>query len=160
MTEQEKSAEGIINRYVMWSAASGFIPLPLVDLAAVTGVQVRMVSKEAALYGVAFSDTRAKALIASLLGSIVPSTLAYGSIGSLIRFVPLVGTLAGFVTLPAFYGAATYAVGHVFLRHFATGGSLLDFEPEKSKAYLAEKLEEGKQALGKDKARGTTPATT
>ena len=163
MTEQEAQAEAIIGRYVKWSVGSGLIPIPLMDLAAVTAVQIRMLSKEADLFGVPFSSARAKAMVTALMGSVVPSTLAYGSIGSIIKAIPMVGTLAGVVTLPAFYGASTYAVGKVFLHHFASGGNLLDFDPEKSKAYFREKLEEGKQVLGKDRTKGVdkvSPATT
>ncbi|MEA2695064.1 MAG: hypothetical protein QOJ16_4451 [Acidobacteriota bacterium] len=163
MTEQEAQGEAIVGRYVMWSVGSGFIPFPLVDLAAVSGIQLRMLSKEAELYGVPFSGARAKGLVAALLGSVVPSTLAYGSIGSIFKAIPLVGTLAGVATLPAFYGASTYALGKVFLRHFASGGNLLDFDPEQSKAYFKEKLEEGKQIVTRDRSKGidkATPATT
>jgi uncharacterized protein (DUF697 family) len=163
MTEQERQGEAIIGRYVMWSVGSGFIPIPLMDIAAVTAVQIRMLSKEAALFGVPFSEARAKGMISALLGSVVPSTLAYGSIGSIVKAIPLVGFVAGAITLPAFYGASTYAVGKVFLQHFASGGNLLDFDPEKSKAYFQEKLEEGKQVVGKDRGKGldkASPATT
>ena len=159
MTEQEAQGEAIVGRYVMWSVGSGFIPFPLVDLAAVSGIQLRMLSKEAELYGVPFSGARAKGLVAALLGSVVPSTLAYGSIGSVLKSIPLIGTIAGVATLPAFYGATTYALGKVFLHHFAAGGNLLDFDPEKSKAYFREKLEEGKQIVSKDRSKGVDKAS-
>src|SRR4029078_10976503 len=77
MTEQESQAEAIIGRYVKWSVGSGLIPIPLMDLAAVTAVQIRMLSKEADLFGVPFSSARAKAMVTALMGSVVPSTLAY-----------------------------------------------------------------------------------
>ena len=47
---------------------------------------------------------------------------------SFIKSVPLVGT-AVVIATPALSVAATYAIGMVFIQHFATGGTLLDFSP-------------------------------
>jgi len=37
--------------------------------------------------------------------------------------------------MPIVAGAATYAIGKVFVRHFASGGTFLTFNPEKVKDY-------------------------
>jgi len=50
--------------------------------------------------------------------------------------------------LPAVAGASTYAVGQVFIQHFESGGTFLDFDPEKVKGYFAEQFEKGKLAVG------------
>ena len=46
--------------------------------------------------------------------------------------------------MPAAAGASTYAVGQVFIQHFESGGTFLDFDPDKVKAYFAEQVEKGK----------------
>jgi uncharacterized protein (DUF697 family) len=48
---------------------------------------------------------------------------------SFIKSVPLIGTAVGAITTPALSVAATYAIGMVFVQHFATGGTLLDLAP-------------------------------
>jgi uncharacterized protein (DUF697 family) len=48
-------------------------------------------------------------------------------VASVVKFVPVVGSLAGMITEPAIAAAATYALGKVFIQHFESGGTLLDF---------------------------------
>jgi uncharacterized protein (DUF697 family) len=145
MTDKEIHAQDIVSNYVWWSAGAGLLPFPVLDLAAVTGVQLRMLSRLSKLYGYEFSENLGKSLIGSLLGSVVPANLARGVVGSLIKAVPVVGPLAGLVTQPAFSGAATYAIGMVFIRHFEEGGTLLDFDPVKRRAYFEQKYNEHKK---------------
>lgn len=130
------SAHRIIRRYQKWSLAAGIIPAPLLDYVAITGVQLRMLGRLAELYGMRFSDSLGKNLLAGLLGSLVPTNLAWGAVGSVIKAVPLIGPLAGIITLPAFAAASTYAVGVIFTEHFESGGTILDFDPEKVKAHF------------------------
>ncbi|HVR98288.1 MAG TPA: DUF697 domain-containing protein [Thermoanaerobaculia bacterium] len=148
MNDREYQAHKLVSRYAMWSAGAGFIPMPAVDMAALLGVQLRMLSRLAQLYEVPFSQERAKSTVAALVGTIMPDTLAKGSIGSFIKAIPLLGTLVGMVAMPAFAAASTFALGRVFQRHFAAGGNLLDFNPEEEKEYFREQLEEGRQAVG------------
>jgi len=42
-------------------------------------------------------------------------------------------------------GASTYALGEVFKKHFETGGTFLDFDPERLRKYYNEKFEKGKE---------------
>jgi hypothetical protein len=50
------------------------------------------------------------------------------------------------VSSPAFASASTYAVGKVFIQHFATGGTFLDFDPDKVKAHFAAEVERASEA--------------
>ena len=49
------------------------------------------------------------------------------TVGSLIKGVPAIGWAVGAVTMPALSAGATYVIGKVFIQHFASGGTLLDF---------------------------------
>ena len=71
--------------------------------------------------------------------------LAGGFVGSLLKALPLVGTFAGTISMSLFSGATTYAIGQVFIRHFELGGTLLDCDVNKMKAYFEEQFEEGKK---------------
>jgi|SRR4051794_21250542 uncharacterized protein (DUF697 family) len=126
--ERDEMAEHVVKRFSGYAAAAGVIPLPIVDLLAVGGIQLQMLRKLAAIYGVPFSENRGKSVLASLAGSVIPVSAGTG-IMSALKFVPaLGGTLAAF-TMPAVSGGATYVIGKVFIQHFASGGSLLDFNP-------------------------------
>ena len=55
---------------------------------------------------------------------------------SLLKAVPVLGTItAGFV-MPALSAGATYAIGKAFIQHFASGGTLLDFNPPDYREFI------------------------
>jgi len=128
---REERALEEVNRFSLWSGAAGFIPIPLVDVATVAGVQLMMLRRLSEIYEVPFSENRGKSVIASLAGSVLPaSTATTGAmtVGSLIKGVPVIGWAVGAVTMPALSAGATYVIGKVFIQHFASGGTLLDFD--------------------------------
>lgn len=155
MLDQYAKAKLVINKYVGWSVGAGAIPVPFLDLVTVTGVQLKMLNELAKLYDVAFSENRVKSLVASLVGSIVPTGLAWGVGGSLLKSIPFIGTIAGTIAMPAFAGAATYAVGKVFVQHFESGGTFLDFDPEAVKEHFKQYFEAGKGSMPKDSDKRT-----
>lgn len=142
-TSKETEANHIIMDYTMWSAGTGLIPVPLVDMMAITAIELNMVKKLCNLYGVPFSEQRGKSLIVSLIGGIHVGLWA----GSLLKFVPVVGLAGVILPMPFIAGAMTYGVGKVFMQHFETGGTLLDFKPSTMKAFFAEKFKEGKAVI-------------
>ena len=68
MTDQERDqvASKLVDRFSLWSGAAGLIPIPLVDMAAVGGVQLQMLRRLSEIYGVPFSDNLGKSVVASL----------------------------------------------------------------------------------------------
>ena len=141
-------AQQIVRRYLGWSAGAGALPLPLIDVAAVTFIQLKMLREISALYGIAFAETRVRAFVAALTGGLAPSALAGATAGSAAKALPGVGWFVGTATVAAFAGASAYAVGHVFIEHFESGGTYLDFKPETMKAFFAAKFQEGQRAAG------------
>ena len=121
-------ATKLVERFSLWSGAAGLIPVPFVDLVAVGGVQIQMLRRISQIYGVPFSKNRGRALIAGLAGTMIPVTTGIG-MASFIKSVPLIGTAVGAIATPTLSVGATYAIGMVFIQHFATGGTLLDFAP-------------------------------
>lgn len=154
--DNEQKGDSIINRYVLVSMGTGLIPIPIFDLVALTGIQVKMVHSLAEIYNVEFSDHVGKSIIGSLIGGILPVSFS-PFVGSLIKAIPIIGQTTSVITMPVVGGAATYAAGKVFQRHFASGGTMSDFDPKESKDFLQEKYEEGKTIaanhLKKDKSK-------
>jgi uncharacterized protein (DUF697 family) len=114
--------------------------LPFVDLAAVGSVQVLMLRRLSQIYDVPFSANRGKALIASLAGSVIPASSGLGA-ASMTKSVPVIGTAVGAVVMPALSAGATYAIGMAFVQHFASGGTLLDFNPQKYREFFKTQTE-------------------
>ena len=136
-------AQGIVKNYLIGSAAAGFIPLPIADMAAIGLIQLKMLHSLANLYEVKFTKELGKSLIASLTGGLAATGVGRGTLVSLVKVVPIIGPAAA----AAVAGATTYAVGQVFIQHFESGGTFLDFDPEKVKGYFAEQFEKGKLAV-------------
>lgn len=142
--ERLKRGERIIQDHVLMGLVAGLIPGPAVDLAAGFGVQLAMLARLAKLHGVPFRHDLAKNIITSLFGSL--GGVGAGTIvaASLIKVVPVFGTLLGFVGTSASMGAFTYAVGKLFQRHFEAGGTFDDMKPSAYRAYFKEMFQRGK----------------
>lgn len=135
----------LVKKYMWWSMGAGLIPVPFVDLVAVSGVQLKMLKDMSDIYEIKFSENKGKSIVSALLGSIVPNSLAGGGVGSIMKMIPFVGTVMGGISMSLFSGAATYAIGKAFIQHFEAGGTFLDFDPVAVKEYFRSKFEEGKE---------------
>jgi uncharacterized protein (DUF697 family) len=132
-----------IRHHVYASMGMGVIPVPFVDFAGVSGIQLNLIRKLAQLYNVPFSKDMVKNLIAALIGGAAPASLGR-YLTSLLKSIPIAGTIAGITGGVIVGGASTYAVGKVFERHFSEGGTFLTFDPEKARAFYADMFREGK----------------
>jgi uncharacterized protein (DUF697 family) len=94
-----------------------------------------MLRRISQIYGVPFAENRGKALIASLAGSMIPASSGIGA-ASILKSVPLVGTAISAIAMPALSAGATYAIGMTFIQHFASGGTLLDFNPRHYRGFI------------------------
>ena len=117
---REEMASKLVDRFAIWSGVAGLIPLPVVDTVAVGGLQIQMLRRLSQIYDVAFSENSGKALIASLAGSMIPATSGIGA-ASVLKVVPIVGTIVSGFVMPVLSAGATYAIGKAFIQHFAIG---------------------------------------
>ena len=96
--KREETAKSTINNYVLASMATGLIPIPIIDLFALIGIQLKMVHSLADCFNVRFTQSLGKSIIASLLGSVLPVSFA-PLIGSLVKLIPLVGSTTSVLSL-------------------------------------------------------------
>ena len=71
----------------------------------------------------------------SLAGSIIPASSGIGA-ASIVKSIPVVGTAVGAIVMPTMSAGATYAIGMTFIQHFASGGTLLDFNSSKYREFM------------------------
>ena len=140
-TERAKHADTIIKNHIVWSMGAGLIPVPILDFFAVSGIQLDMIRQLCKLYDQDFKESQGKAIITSLTGS----GIARMGAKAMVKFIPGVGSVLGGVTMAVLSGASSYALGEVFKKHFDTGGTFLDFDPERLKKMYNEKFEKGKK---------------
>ncbi len=140
-----KQGHETVKKYTLGAMAVSLVPIPLVDAAGITAAQLKMVHSISELYDVPFSKELVRSLIASLLGGSISVAAAIPVAISLTKLVPAIGYLSGTISMVAFGGASTYAIGKVFIEHFESGGTFLDFDPEKVRTHFEKLYEEGKQ---------------
>lgn len=170
-SERLSQAETLVRTHALAGLGTGLIPIPLMDVVAGVGVQVKLVQALASLYGVPFQQQElVHSLVAGAVAGLgVPSAMT-PLLASALKFVPGLGTLAGSVSLPVMMGASTYALGKVFILHFEAGGTLLDFDARALQSQLRQLYQEGldevrrmqaqRPSEGKEKTRPAPPVSS
>jgi uncharacterized protein (DUF697 family) len=138
------AARKIVTNNSRWAAGLGLIPLPLVDWAAISGIQTRMLHQLCHEYRVEYDKARASRYVGALIGGFVPTSVGY-SLASALKAVPIIGT-ASFVAIPILAYATTYALGEVFIPHFESGGNLYSFDPDAHREFFRYYYLRGKAA--------------
>lgn len=142
-SEQSKHADTIIRNHVIWSMGAGLIPVLIADIFAISALQLDMIRQLCKVYQINFAETQGKAIVTSLTSS----TVARITAGSVIKMIPGLGSIIGGITVSVFAGASTYALGEVFKKHFSSGGTILDFDPERLRKLYKEQFEKGKKVV-------------
>ena len=70
-----------------------------------------------------------------MLPASTATTTAMG-VTSALKSIPGIGTAISAFTMPVFSAGATYVIGKVFIQHFASGGTLLDFNPPDYREFI------------------------
>ena len=125
VARRRSRARAIVERHATYSAFGGIIPLPIVNVASITAVIVRMVKVLSDLYGVPFERDRARAIVVGLMGGAMPTGLAAVTASTLVYIVPgsnLIGLAVSSITAIA----CTRGIGRVFIEHFESGATLPD----------------------------------
>lgn len=135
-SDREAAAHVLVERYVKYSTAAGLVPVPVVDVVAIAGVQVKMVGALASHYGVPYDRERGKTLIASMLGGLMPALAGH-------QMLKVFGPLLGMASVAGFAAATTYAVGHVFIAHFESGGTPLDLDIDQARRRVSASVARG-----------------
>ena len=141
--DQDAIADQIIEDHTVYAAGAGAIPVPLADVAAVAAIQIDLVRALAKVYEVPFDVATGKAVIASLTGASVARLGA-----SAVKAIPGVGWIGGGVAQVGLSGASTYAVGHLFRRHFAQQGTLAEIDVQAARSIYQGLLERGRSVVG------------
>lgn len=139
-TAARERAETIVKKHVIWSVGAGLLPVPLLDIAAVTGIQLDMLKQLCTLYNVCYTESQGKSWVASLSGSIMARMGA-----SVVKSVPVIGTLLGGVSMSVLSGGATYALGQVTISEFEAGATFETANMDHAREVYAEEFEKGKE---------------
>jgi uncharacterized protein (DUF697 family) len=157
--QRDQVASKLVDRFAIWSGVAGLVPLPVVDVLAVGGLQVQMLRRLSQVYNVEFSENRGKALIAALAGCMIPATSGMGA-ASALKAIPVVNILAAGFVMPVLSAGATFAIGKAFIQHFESGGTLLDFNPPDYREFVKAQKEMWESRTRGRSSSSTTTATS
>jgi uncharacterized protein (DUF697 family) len=152
--QRDQAASKLVDRFSIWSGVAGLVPVPVVDVLCVGGLQLQMLRRLSQIYDVEFSENRGKALIAALAGCMIPATSGMGA-ASALKAIPLVNILAAGFVMPVLSAGATYAIGKAFVQHFESGGTLLDFNPPDYREFVKAQKE-----MWESRTRGRSTSST
>jgi uncharacterized protein (DUF697 family) len=141
MIEKQQEALATVKRYMWYSAGAGLIPIPYLDGAAISGLQLKMLADVSRIYGVPFQENLGKAALASLACFIIPHAAAFGALSKAIPGLSVLGAPLAVV----FAWAYTWALGNIFIQHFESGGTFLNFNPEQVREHFRAQFEGGQK---------------
>jgi uncharacterized protein (DUF697 family) len=134
------NAEQTVKRHVLWALGAGLVPLPILDIVAVSAIQLDMLKQIASEYGVSFSESEGKAWVSTLAGNLV-AQIGAGA----LKLIPGIGSVLGGVAASGLAGASTYAIGQVAITHFDAGGTFANLDMDAARRAYEQELERGKQ---------------
>ena len=137
-------AHQIVRQHVLWAAGAGLVPIPLVDIAAVTAIQLDMLKQLSTHYQMPYSESEGKAWVSALAGGIAARLGA-----NALKFIPGIGSLLGGAAMSAMSGASTYAIGQVAISQFASGRNFAAMDPDAAKRAYQHHFEKGKEEAEK-----------
>jgi uncharacterized protein (DUF697 family) len=131
--------------YSSLAAASALVPIPFVDLVAITGIQTRMIYQLAQLYGQPMTGKRFLEIASTLgLGMIVRQASL-----EMLKFIPFVGSVGGAVASSALAGASTFALGKAFCYYYRVVHEGHIPRPDDLRKYYKEQLALAEQSWGR-----------
>jgi uncharacterized protein (DUF697 family) len=104
----------VILAHTIMAGTAGAVPIPLVDLALISGVQTKMLNELANLYGQPITAQR----MGELAGALGLGLLTRSAGRSLVKAIPVIGTALGTVAGGALAAASTYALGKAFCQYY------------------------------------------
>ncbi len=125
--ERRQGARAVIRRSERWAFALGVLPFPLIDIAGVSALLMKMIRQLAELYEVPCSGSEVKRVATAVVGASLPTSLGFGA-ATLSKCIPVVGLVVGLTSTPLSLGAATRFIGLRLVDHFEAGGTLDDFD--------------------------------
>jgi uncharacterized protein (DUF697 family) len=123
---RRRKAVAIVERHANMSVVGGVLPVPILNAAAITAILVRMVRQLSNLYGVPFQRNRAHALVIGLMGGVMPTGLASAASSALVYVMPGANVI-GLVVSSVTAGTCARSLGRLFIYHFESGATLVDF---------------------------------
>lgn len=112
-------ARKIVDRHKAYAVMGGLAPVPIVNVAVLTAIIMRMVKQLSELYGVPYQQDRTRSAIIGLMAGAAPTGFGAMAASTVAFVVPGPG-FVGLAVSAVTAGALTQGIGLVFVEHFET----------------------------------------
>lgn len=148
MTEQsikvakDDAADSVIRNHALLAAGAGLIPVPGMDVAAVTGIQINMIRKLSEIYQVPFDATDVRTILSATATTGLSKLVSY-AVNSYTSLFSEFGSFSDNLTHGLVAGAATFGTGEIIQAHFEKGGNMLNLNYTHFISYYQTKIQDG-----------------
>jgi len=112
MKNLKAKTDQLIRHHILGTMGAGLVPFFGLDLIAISTIQFNMLRELSELYEQPFDKVGAEALLCS-----VGSTATARVGASTLKFIPIVGTAIGGVSMSMMSGASTYALARMYVNY-------------------------------------------
>lgn len=106
-----------IRKYSLLAFCVGILPIPVLGVVAIIVVQLLMLSELAKIYGVSYIHA-AKWMIVAIIVALAVLPLSRAAV-SILKAVPVVGSILAFLILPAIAVVVTAGLGRFFMSRYS-----------------------------------------
>ncbi len=108
-------AQAVVATSAVAAAATGAVPIPFSDAAILVPEQITMLGAITAVFGMQIEKATIAAILSSTIGTAGTTILGKTIVSNLIKFIPVVGSVAGGVISSATAAALTAALGEAYI---------------------------------------------
>ncbi|MFK7931869.1 MAG: DUF697 domain-containing protein [Saprospiraceae bacterium] len=141
-TERAAAGDAIIRNHALLAAGGGLIPVPGLDVAAVTGIQINMIRRLSELYGLPFEVQDVRTILSCVAATGLGKLVSY-AVNSYTTLFEEFGSFSDNLTNGLVSGAITFGTGEIIQTHFEHGGTMGDLDYMDFIDYYQEKIQSG-----------------
>lgn len=104
---KKSQASSALSKYIVMASGIGAVPIPFSDSALLIPLQLKMITEITDIYGMRNISTFSKGVVSNIVISNIGKSLA----GSIIKFIPGVGSIVGGVINTGVASSITYGLG-------------------------------------------------
>lgn len=138
-------ADAVIKQNVIQSMALGLIPVPMLDIVALTHAQFKMADQLRELYNIPHTNIGRSVLRSFIIGVLPVATVT--GVGSLFKMAPGIGSFIGSASVSVSSGGLTYTIGKIIQQHLEQGGTFADLNIIEAKKRFKQDFSQNKKIV-------------
>ncbi len=109
-------AESAVHKFVAAAGTVAATPIPFSDAAVLVPVQVAMIARITAIFGISVTKSILTGIVSSVAGTAGATYIGRSFVSGILKFIPGIGTIAGGVISATTAAAITEALGQAYIQ--------------------------------------------